>query len=184
MGSEMPIHDRHRFLISSHETSAAAQQSTGLTATQTACLHAMSKAGCSPLTSSEPDTVQPALTSQHHTTVPASENLSAPVLIPTRFLVYQPEPTTVPSATQEASRVPNLATSRDVSMAHHAETPPWLLAQLSQLKQHYRVASLEHGKSTPDLIGQRVAVVLLEHFEQRDQAGAMDILSIGIHIGQ
>ncbi|KAI4199635.1 MAG: hypothetical protein LQ350_004510, partial [Teloschistes chrysophthalmus] len=71
--------------------------------------------------------------------------------------------------------------AQQAGAAHHPEMPSWLPAQLSQLQQRYRVRP---GKISSDLIGQRVAVVLLEQFEQQDQAGSKDILSSGLHVGQ
>lgn len=76
------------------------------------------------------------------------------------------------------------AASEKRNLTQHAETPHWLPDQLSQLRQHYHNAKLEGGTEASQMIGQRVAFVLLEKFEQRDRAGALDVLTRGVHVGQ
>ena len=76
------------------------------------------------------------------------------------------------------------AALEESNLTQHAETPHWLPDQLSQLRQHYHNAKLEHGTEASQMIGERVAFVLLEKFEQRDRAGALDVLTHGVHVGQ
>ena len=85
------------------------------------------------------------------------------------------------------AETPAPAISTAAGICHHAETPMWLPAQLQQLRQHYRDAQFEraaHGMQPCVLMSQRVAFVVLEQFEQRDRAGAVDVLKAGLHVGQ
>ena len=76
------------------------------------------------------------------------------------------------------------AASEESNLTQHAETPHDLPDQLSQLRQHYHNAKLARGTEAAKMIGQRVAFVLLEKFEQRDRGGAVDVLTHGVHVGQ
>ena len=66
----------------------------------------------------------------------------------------------------------------------HADCPPWLPEQISQMRLSYAVAGQLPGLPETALLGQRVAFVLLEDFQQHDSRKEVDTLLAGLHTGQ
>lgn len=71
-----------------------------------------------------------------------------------------------------------------VSSKCHADCPPWLPEQISQMHLSYAAAGQLPGLLGTALLGQRVAFVLLEEFQQHDSRKEVDILLAGLHTGQ
>lgn len=167
----LPCHDRHA------SPQVAEQREENSTGIQHALHDRSAVTDIAMHASSMYASLQPALTS----------DCSKPVTLTTAALVseaaegHSAQPANAACAAREAQTAACSPVVQQAAPAHHAEMPSWLPAQLSQLQQHYRVRP---GKVPSDLIGQRVAVVLLEQFEQQDQAGSKDILSFGLHVGQ
>ena len=70
------------------------------------------------------------------------------------------------------------------SHAHHTDCPDWLPAQVHQMQHAYSVIEPVSQLLGKELVGQRVAFVLLEEFQQLDARQGTDILFAGLHTGQ
>ncbi|DBA70744.1 TPA: hypothetical protein ACH3X2_011643, partial [Trebouxia sp. C0005] len=70
------------------------------------------------------------------------------------------------------------------SSSLHPDCPPWLPQHISQIQLSYTVAEQLPGLPGAALLGQRVAFVLLEEFQQHDSRKEIDTLLAGLHTGQ
>ncbi len=70
------------------------------------------------------------------------------------------------------------------SSSLHPDCPQWLPKHVSQIQLSYTVAEQLPGLPGTALLGQRVAFVLLEEFQQHDSRKEIDTLLAGLHTGQ
>ncbi len=69
------------------------------------------------------------------------------------------------------------------SFSLHPDCPQWLPQHVSQIQLSYTVAEQLSGLPGSALLGQRVAFVLLEEFQQHDSRKEIDTLLAGLHTG-
>lgn len=69
------------------------------------------------------------------------------------------------------------------SSSLHPDCPQWLPQHISQIQLSYTVAEQLPGRPDTALLGQRVAFVLLEEFQQHDSRKEIDTLLAGLHTG-
>lgn len=69
------------------------------------------------------------------------------------------------------------------SSSLHRDCPQWLPQHISQIQLSYSVAEHLPGVPGTALLGQRVAFVLLEEFQQHDSRKEIDTLLAGLHTG-
>ena len=79
---------------------------------------------------------------------------------------------------------PDSTVTGNGSACAHPDCPQWLPEQLSQVQLSYAEAEYESQLVGTALLGQRVAFVLVEDFQQTDSRNEIDTLLAGVHSGQ
>ena len=79
---------------------------------------------------------------------------------------------------------PDSTVTGNASACAHPDCPQWLPEQLSQVQLSYAEAEYESQLVGTALLGQRVAFVLVEDFQQTDSRNEIDTLLAGVHSGQ